>query len=92
MLKSTFNYLEAHTFLMPVPKSRDPRDGYWNVECSIVKADDAEVTFQYTCKEWLSETFTLPVPIRLDTLYECIYLTISENIAFHRIEYLCSKP
>lgn len=89
MLRTTFAYLSATPFIVPVQKTRDARQGLWNVVCTLTEFNDEEITFTIHCKDWLDTTFTLPTPIHMDTLYECIYLSISEMIVQERIEYLC---
>lgn len=90
MLKTTFDYLASRPTTLPVPKSRDARDGYWNVQCIATAVDDTRATFRFTCGIWLDITLVLPIPNRSAALYEYIYLTISEMIVELRIEYLCS--
>jgi len=90
MLESTIKHLKETTLTIPIPKSRDSRSGYWNVQCIVVDVNDTEIWFRYTCEDWLDHTFRLPIPHRLDNLFESIFLSISEMIVQQRIEFLCS--
>jgi hypothetical protein len=91
MLRNTVNFVKARPFTLSIPKSRDPRDGYWNVPCMITEINDTRITYAYTCGDWLVEVATLPIPRHNGTLYECIRLSISETIVEKRIAYLCAN-
>lgn len=90
MLKTTFDYLASRPTIIPTPKSRDSKDGYWLVQCIVTAVDGTQATFRFTCGIWLNTTLTLPIPRRAAALYEYLYLTISEMVVKLRIEYLCS--
>jgi len=90
MLPKTIEYLKATPLTRPVPKTHDPRDGYWLVRCIVTEVSDTQVTFRYTNGVWLDETLSFPLPHRLATVYECMHLSVMETITRKRIEYLCS--
>jgi len=89
MLKSTIERLKKTTFTIPIPKSRDPRSGYWVTECTVVSVNDAHIALHFVCNDWCDARFSLPIPHHLDSLFECMFLSISEMIVKERIEFLC---
>ena len=77
-------------WIVTVPRTDDNKDGVWQVTCYIDIVTDFNVSVYCTCLDWLSETFELPIPARIGTLYESIRIVVYAMVARARIEYLCS--
>lgn len=90
MLQTTFEYIITHPFVLPIPKCHDPQKGYWLVKCAAIGMDDDAIEYRCVCENWLNYTFTLPVPNQMATLYESVYLSITQAIIQQRLAFLCS--
>lgn len=81
----------TRSFTLRVPQTNAPDSPCWIVDCVILNANEQSITTHFTCQDWLTSSFVLPTPVKIATLYECIYLSVCEIITEERINWLCAQ-